>query len=62
VDGTTIDGHGSWVKINELSTADVANSSSQLTRGCVLCYNVDDNEFGNVTYNNADGWGEPINK
>lgn len=61
-DGTSIDGHTSWVKINEFSTADVANSGSQLTRGCILCYNVEDNEFGNVTYDNADHWGEPIRR
>lgn len=60
VDGTLVDGHNSWVKIVNFSTADVANQGAQLTRGCFLCSNVGDNEFGNVTYDQSAGWGEPI--
>jgi hypothetical protein len=60
VDGTPIDGHTSWVKLVDLSTADVADSRGQLTRGCVLCSSVGDNEFGAITNDDADGWGEPI--
>lgn len=61
VDGTLIDGHGSWVKLVDLSTADVADQGSALTRGCILCTNVNDNEFGDVTYDGSSGWGEPLN-
>ena len=62
VDGMPIDGHTSWVKLIDLSTADVTDSRGQLARGCILCSSVGDNEFGAVTNNNADGWGEPISK
>jgi hypothetical protein len=61
VDGTTIDGHTSWVKLTDISTADVSNSGQELNRGCIACISVDDNEFGNITFSNTDGWGEPIN-
>jgi hypothetical protein len=60
VDGTPIDGHRSWVKLINFSTADVADKDGQLTRGCILCDSVADNQFGDITYNDADGWGEPI--
>jgi hypothetical protein len=59
IDGTPVDGHTSWVKLVDLSTADVADQGRELTRGCVLCRNVGDNEFGNVTFDNSTGWGEP---
>ena len=58
-DGVTpIDGHLSWVKIIDLSTADVRDDGSNLTRGCYLCTNVEDDEFGDVTFDPADGWGD----
>jgi hypothetical protein len=60
VDGTPVDGHVSWVKVVNVSTADVADSGSGLTRGCLVCYNVQDGEFGPVTYEDAPGWGEPL--
>lgn len=60
VDGTPVDGHTSWVKINNFSTADVSDQGSQLTRGCVICWNVQDNEFGDVTFDQSSSWGEPI--
>jgi hypothetical protein len=59
-DGTPIDGHTSWVKIRDFSTADVKDSRSQLERGCFFCEDVEENEFGNVTFDDADAWGEPI--
>jgi hypothetical protein len=60
VDGTLVDGHGSWVKINDFSTADVSNNAAELSRGCILCGNVQDNEFGNVTFDQSTEWGVPI--
>ena len=60
VDGTPIDDHTTWIKLIDLLTADVADKDGQLTRGCILCSSVGDNQFGPVTYNDADGWGEPI--
>jgi hypothetical protein len=61
VDGTPVDGHRSWVKIIDLSTADVADKSDgTLARGCYLCKDVQENEFGPVRYDSAEGWGEPL--
>lgn len=60
IDGTPVDGHSSWVKITNLSTADVSDHGSQLTRGCIVCWNVQDNEFSNVTFDPASGWGERL--
>lgn len=60
VDGTPVDGHTSWVKVTNISTADVKNEGGGLTRGCVFCWNVQENEFGPVTYDNSPGWGQPL--
>jgi hypothetical protein len=60
VDGTAIDGHGSWVKINDFSTADVVNTGAHLARGCILCASAPDTEFGVVAFDTATGWGEPL--
>jgi hypothetical protein len=60
VNRTPIDGHTSWVKINDFSTADVADAGRDLTRGCILCSSVGDNQFGNVAFLDGDDWGEPI--
>lgn len=56
-DGTKVDGHDSWVKVTNVSTADVEDKGSSLTRGCIACYNVEENEFGKVTYDQSAGWG-----
>lgn len=58
VDGTPVNGHTSWVKVTNISTADVKNKGCELTRGCFACWNVEENEFGAVTYDNSIGWGE----
>lgn len=60
VDGTPIDGHLSWVKIIDLSTAEVRDSGTELTRGCLLCTEVGDDEFGPVTFDDAKGWGKRL--
>jgi hypothetical protein len=61
VDGTPVNGHTSWVKVTDISTAGVSDGpNGELTRGCIACYNVDENEFGAVTYMAAEGWGEPL--
>jgi hypothetical protein len=60
VDGTPIDGHNSWVKIVNISTADVKDSGQQITRGCIVCSSVGENEFGNITYDNSARWGESM--
>ena len=60
VDGTPVDGHTSWVKIVDLSTADVADKNGALTRGCLLCGNVGENKFGPVRYDPSGGWGQPL--
>jgi len=60
VDGTPIDGHSSWVKIIDWSTADVSDKGLELERGCYLCGDVGENEFGAVTYDPNPGWGVSI--
>lgn len=58
VDGTPVDGHQSWVKIIDLSTADVKDGDRDLKRGCVLCRNVGDDEFGEVAFDQGADWGD----
>jgi len=60
VDGTPIDGHTSRVKIVDLSTADVEDDGPELKRGCTLCMDVGEDEFGKVTFDDSLGWGEPL--
>ncbi len=60
VDGTPISGHTSWWKIIDLSTADVEDDGNQLKAGCILCTKVGDDEFGQITYEPSDGWGDPL--
>ena len=60
VDGTPVDGHKSWVKIIDWSTADVKSKGGKLTRGCYLCRNVGELEFVTVEYSDAGGWGLPL--
>lgn len=60
VDGTPVDGHDAWVKIVDLSTADVRDSGDELKRGCILCRSVGEREFGRVQYDDSPGWGQPL--
>ncbi len=60
VDGTLIDGHGSWIKVVDFSTARVRYASGKMTAGCWLCWNVEEDEFGPVTYDYSSTWGEPL--
>ena len=60
VDGTPVDGHTSWVKIVDVSTADVKDGDGELMRGCLMCMDVEDGEFGEVVYDDASDWGGPI--
>lgn len=62
IDGTPIDGHTSWVKIVDLSTAIVEDGEGALKRGCLLCRNVGEDEFGEVRFDSAEGWGDPISR
>jgi len=56
----SVDGHRSWVKINDLSTATVRDRGANLTSNCIACRNVGEGEFGTVTFRHTSGWGEPI--
>jgi hypothetical protein len=59
-DGTTVDGHTSWVKVTSISTADVRDKDGGgLTRGCIACYDVGESEFGRITFSN-ETWGDKI--
>lgn len=59
-DNTAIDGYRGWVKIVDISTTEVRDQAEQLTAECLFCGNVDDREFGRVTFIDQDDWGEPI--
>lgn len=58
--GIPTDGHRSWVKVTSISTADVTDRDAELTRGCIACYDVGDDEFGPVKYDTTPGWGVPL--
>lgn len=60
VDGTPVDGHSSWVKIIDLATAEVRDNGGCLQRGCLLCINVEDNEFGSMSFDHSESWGTPL--
>jgi hypothetical protein len=59
-DGTPVDGHTSWVKVWDGLTADVRDAGAELTRGCALCVDRKDGEFGPVRYDSTAGWGSPL--
>ena len=63
VDGTLIDGHSSWWKIRDISTADIydGNQNGQLTIKAKFKSRVKENQFGEVEYLPDSGWGEKIN-
>ncbi len=60
VDGTPIDGHESWIEIIDGSLADVTYHRGALSVDCILCWQVEEDEFGPVRYDYAGGWGEPL--
>lgn len=66
IDGTPIDGHNSWWKIEldgggGLIFSDVQNSGSELKLSCGgFCTKQQDGEFGNVAFDNTDNWGTAI--
>jgi hypothetical protein len=64
VDGSPIDGHTSWWKIRDISTADIYdnNQNSKLTIKASFKSRVKENEFGSVEYKQESGWGEKISK
>jgi hypothetical protein len=62
VDGTLVNGHASWVKVTDLSSANVTSMpDGSLDRGCIFpfCRDVNDEEFGPVTFDEA-AWGAPL--
>jgi hypothetical protein len=62
-DGTPIDGHKSWWKVNDLGTLVISDGANgQLTKGWNFgtTSKVEDGEFGKLTYDETDGWGEPL--
>jgi len=64
VDGTSVNGHTSWVKVRTLFSANVTNSpDGTLDRGCSwpFCSNVQDDEFGTITTDNGE-WGTSMPK
>ena len=61
VDGTAVNGHRSWVKVTDWSTADVRDArNGTLDRGCWLCRDVPESQFGAVDYRVDSGWGRSL--
>lgn len=59
VDGKPIDGHASWWKIYDVSTAEVFDKGASLEVSAVTKTAVDENHFGTPEYRN-ESWGFPI--
>ena len=66
IDGIAIDGHTSWWKVQldgglGLVDADVRDEDSALTINCGgFCSKRAEGEFGEITFDGSDGWGENI--
>jgi hypothetical protein len=60
IDGTLISGHGSWWKVRDINTADINDDGAALSINCLTCSKVGENEFGVVTFDSTEGWGEPL--
>lgn len=60
VNDTPINGYQGWIKIVDICTAEVKDNGKELISECLFCGNVDDDEFGSVSFNNKDSWGEFI--
>ena len=62
IDGTLIDGHKSWWKINSLANADIYDDkpNNQLAIKSRFKSKVNEDEFGQVEYLHGFGWGEKI--
>lgn len=62
-DGTRIDGHSSWWKVNDLGTMTISDGrAGELTMSATwfTTSRVEDGEFGQLRYDETDGWGEPV--
>ena len=64
VDGTPINGHSSWWKIRDISTADIYdnNQNGLLIIRASFKSRVKENKFGEVDYIADSGWGEKLNR
>ena len=60
VEDIPIDGYRGWIKIVDICTAEVKEEGNKLTSECLFCGNVDDEEFGEVSFYKGDDWGEVI--
>jgi hypothetical protein len=61
-DQSPISGHGSWWKVLDISTAEIENGSDGTILDCLTCRKVNDNEFGDIQYDQSDNWGESISR
>lgn len=60
VEDIPISGHKSWWKVIDISTAEIENSSTGLVIDCLTCRKVENNEFGDIQYDQNENWGESI--
>ena len=60
VDGRPIEGHSAWWKIWGHTTAKLSGDASGIQVDVIVKFQVGENEFGPVAYDERDDWGEPI--
>lgn len=61
-DGKLIEGHNSWWKFYDFSTAEVYDNGRDLKLSLITKVKVSDEEFGgkSIIYDSSKGWGKPI--
>lgn len=61
-DGTPINDHRSWWKVNDLGTMTISDDKGHLVMNGTwfTTTRVEDTEFGKLKYDDTHGWGEPI--
>lgn len=60
IDGAPIRGHKSWWKVRDVSSGTVRATDGALDIRCLICSEVQDDEFGSVRFDDSNGWGEPL--
>ena len=59
-DGRPIEGHASWWRFYDFSTAEVFGQTNELGVSVITKTAVPDLRFAKVTYDNSKSWGDPI--
>ncbi|GAA4458973.1 hypothetical protein GCM10023189_32040 [Nibrella saemangeumensis] len=57
VDGTPIEGYSDWVRIRDISRADVYDTKNALKINCFTCSPDEERVFNMITYDYSPKWG-----